>query len=150
MTGREMTRTIPEPGTTTATIDRPDARMHACGILDRQSFYESPMPISQATGDPTKGTITKRHPMAWHSPVTFKEASDQVIPFGSYAGQTIDDIARTDRGLLWLQWLYDDRLEKLEGTTRIPSANERYTNGCLHVYLTDETIAREVIAARNK
>ena len=101
-------------------------------------------------GDPTKGTITKRHPMAYHRDITFREARDHVIPFGRYAGQKIDDIAKSDRGLLYLQWLYDERRDKLEGTTRIPSANERETNGCLHVYLTDETIAREAIAARKK
>ena len=101
-------------------------------------------------GDPTKGTITKRDPMAYHREITFREARDHVIHFGRYAGQKIDDIAKSDRGLLYLQWLYDERSDKLEGTTRIPSANERETNGCLHVYLTDETIAREVIAARKK
>ena len=101
-------------------------------------------------GDPTKGTITKRDPMASPGVITFRDARDHVIPFGRYAGKTIDHIARTDRGLLWLQWLYDERRDKLEGTTRVPSANERETNGCLHVYLTDQTIAREVIAAREK
>jgi hypothetical protein len=86
-------------------------------------------------GDPTKGTITKRDPMASAGVITFRDARDHVIPFGRYSGQTIDDIARTDRGLLWLQWLYDDRLEKLEGTTRIPSANERYTNGLSLIHI---------------
>jgi hypothetical protein len=75
--------------------------------------------------------------MAYHSPINFAQAAAHVIPFGRYAGQTVDQIAKTDRGLLWLQFIYDDRLDKLSGTTRTPGPWERETNGCLHVYLTN-------------
>lgn len=92
----------------------------------------------------------KPRTMEWHSSIPFREAAAEVIPFGKYAGQTIDQIANTDIGLLWLAFIYEDRLDKLNGTTRVPSANERRTNGCLHVYLHDETIARELQAAREK
>ena len=65
-------------------------------------------------GDPRLGTITKRHPMAWHSPITFRQAADHVIQFGIYRGKRIDDIARSDKGLLWLAWIYDERTKAAE------------------------------------
>lgn len=101
-------------------------------------------------GNPALGTITQRHPMAYHREIPYSEAKAHVIPFGRYGGRTIDDIAKTDRGLLWLDWLYHDRWDKRVGTTRTQSANERETNGCLHVYLNDVTIAKEVAAAHSK
>jgi uncharacterized protein (DUF3820 family) len=37
--------------------------------------------------------------------MTFAESKIVVVPFGQYRGRTLDDIARTDEGLLYLDWL---------------------------------------------
>jgi len=57
--------------------------------------------------------------------LTFDQASKYVIQFGQYKGQTIDQIAKTDKGLTWLDWLRGEREEQklssqkeLEGLTR--------------------------------
>jgi hypothetical protein len=36
---------------------------------------------------------------------TFEHASQTRIPFGQHRGQTIDQVARTDKGLKYLDWL---------------------------------------------
>lgn len=37
--------------------------------------------------------------------MTFKEAQQFVMPFGKYKRMTLDDIAKTDEGLKYLDWL---------------------------------------------
>ncbi len=37
--------------------------------------------------------------------VDFNEARETVIPFGMHEGKTLDEIAQTDDGLLYLDWL---------------------------------------------
>ena len=37
--------------------------------------------------------------------MTFKEAAAQKMPFGKYIGKTIDEVAETDSGLQYLDWL---------------------------------------------
>ena len=34
-------------------------------------------------------------------------AKDTVVPFGKFRGMTIDEIAKTDDGLRWLDWATD-------------------------------------------
>lgn len=62
--------------------------------------------------------------------MTFSEAKNHVIFFGQYKGQTLDDTASTDAGLLYLDWL---RGEREQGTTEFDVA--------LRAYLDDPTIA---------
>lgn len=38
----------------------------------------------------------------------FKQAQKFTMPFGKYKGKTLDDIASTDDGLLYLDWAYGD------------------------------------------
>ena len=37
--------------------------------------------------------------------MTFKEAAAFALPFGKHTGERIDDVARTDSGLKYLDWL---------------------------------------------
>jgi len=37
--------------------------------------------------------------------IPFKQAADFALPFGKYQGKTLDEVAKTDRGLLYLDWL---------------------------------------------
>ena len=37
--------------------------------------------------------------------MTYAEASLVVLPFGKFRGQTIDHVAESDAGLLYLDWL---------------------------------------------
>lgn len=39
----------------------------------------------------------------------FKQAGDFVLLFGKYRGQTVDQIAQDDQGLLYLDWLRGER-----------------------------------------
>jgi hypothetical protein len=81
---------------------------------------------------------------------TFTEASAYVLTIGKYKGKTLDEIATTDDGLVYLDWLLGAREYANEASGRRGSANERETTEYLRTYLTDQTIAREVIAARKK
>ena len=73
--------------------------------------------------------------------ITFRQAADTVIPFGKYRGSTIDAVAETDDGLLYLDWLYGER-----GTRQGSPLDE-----ALKVYLEDPTIAKElsILVARS-
>lgn len=98
--------------------------------------------MSQATpilGDPTRGTIGARV-------FPFATAKTYEMPIGKYRGQTLDRIATTDAGLLYLDWLLGQREYREQGIAS--SANERETTAMLRAYLTDPTIAKEVIEAK--
>lgn len=65
----------------------------------------------------------------------FKQASNFVIPWGDYLGQTIDKVAQTDKGLKDL----DRLLEWME------SKKQRSTfRTALETYLGDPTIKKEL------
>jgi uncharacterized protein (DUF3820 family) len=61
----------------------------------------------------------------------FNQAKKYIIPFGKFKGRTIDDIATTDDGLKYLDWLYG---ETSPGTVK----------NMLKIYLEDETIAKQL------
>ena len=73
-----------------------------------------------------------------HTEIPFKEAATYIMPFGKYQGRTIDDIARTDQGLLYLDWLRSGRMDY-------------HTRNAICSYLDDSTIAKDLaeIVARN-
>jgi hypothetical protein len=79
---------------------------------------------------------------------TFKEAAEYQMPFGHYAGQTLDNIAKTDRGLGYLGWLRDERAKQTKDRT--PSANARETTQMLAAYLDDPVIAKDLAALSGK
>lgn len=62
----------------------------------------------------------------------FSDAKAVVVPFGKFAGKTIDQIGEADAGLLWLDWLRGQQVKS-------PLLRQ-----ALDVYLTDKTIAAEV------
>ncbi|HYG67727.1 MAG TPA: hypothetical protein VD838_08715 [Anaeromyxobacteraceae bacterium] len=66
--------------------------------------------------------------------VPFSEAKAYVLRFGKYKGQTIDEIASTDPGLRYLDWM--------RGNLRL----DFHTANAVCSYLDDETIARELAA----
>jgi len=59
----------------------------------------------------------------------FRIAADTVINFGKYSGKTIDEVATSDEGLLYLDWLRGARPTDLK------------FRAALHLYLDDVTIA---------
>ncbi len=64
--------------------------------------------------------------------MTFKEASEFIITFGNHEDESIDDIASTDEGLRYLDWL---------------SGEYRYCDLlriALDVYLGDPAIKKEL------
>jgi hypothetical protein len=67
--------------------------------------------------------------------VTFAEAKGARVPFGKHAGRTIDDVAGSDDGLLYLDWLRDQDFS----SPRCVRFGE-----ALEAYLSDPTIAREL------
>lgn len=67
----------------------------------------------------------------------FDEAGKVFLPFGQYEDQAIDDVAKTDEGLRYLDWVIT--------CVRAPRVKE-----ALQIYLNDPTIAREVEAALEK
>lgn len=79
---------------------------------------------------------------------TFKEAAAYEMPIGYYKGQTLDHIAKTERGLAYLGWLRDERSKQAKDRT--PSANMRETNNMLAAYLDDPVIAKDLAALAGK
>jgi len=61
----------------------------------------------------------------------YRWASRFKLTFGKYKGQTIDNVAETDEGLLYLDWLHDQTQ---------PSELKQ----ALTTYLTDPAIARDL------
>ena len=69
--------------------------------------------------------------------MTFAEAKNFVIPWGQHQGRTLDQIAQTDEGLKYLDWLRDKRSS--DGlTTRFP------IDDALDAYLDDQAIQKEL------
>lgn len=64
--------------------------------------------------------------------MTFDDAKGFIVPFGRFKGETIDEVATTDAGLLYLDWL----------------VGMHYTKGmfreALRTYLSDNSIAAEI------
>lgn len=68
---------------------------------------------------------------------TFQTAKIFKLTFGKYAGQTLDEIAVTDAGLKYLDWL--------RGEVKTPR-----TRTMLSLYLDDPTISQDLINAMAK
>lgn len=66
--------------------------------------------------------------------MTFAESRLVKAPFGKYRGQSIDDIAADDEGLLYLDWLIGQTVYGRFGEA-------------LKVYLAEPAIAKEVESA---
>ncbi len=64
--------------------------------------------------------------------MTFKEAQEFVLTFGKYEDEALDDIASTDDGLLYLDWLAGEQI--MDSELRL----------ALHVYLSDICIQKEL------
>lgn len=69
--------------------------------------------------------------------MTFKEAAAFVMPYGINKGRKLDDIATTDLGLLYLDWLRGER-----GSDAFSTSSR--VNDALIAYLDDPTIAADV------
>jgi hypothetical protein len=63
--------------------------------------------------------------------MTYDEASRYMLPWGKYAGRVLDDVASTDEGLRYLDWL-------------VGSCRARGVRAALEAYLADSTIKGEV------
>jgi hypothetical protein len=74
--------------------------------------------------------------------VTFKQASETVVPFGKHSGETIDQIASGDRGLLYLDWLNGWMADVNHSNFQLRQA--------VAVYLEDEGIRRDLAEASEK
>jgi uncharacterized protein (DUF3820 family) len=61
----------------------------------------------------------------------FNQAKKYKLPFGKFKGREIDDIATTDNGLKYLDWLYGE-----VGTGVVKNM--------LKIYLENETIAKQL------
>ncbi len=64
--------------------------------------------------------------------VTFKEAQGFRLMFGKYRGETLDDIASTDEGLKYLDWLLGE------------SDANAHSYPYLSAYMNDPSIKREL------
>lgn len=64
--------------------------------------------------------------------MNFKEASNNIIPFGKYKGKTLDQIASSDEGLKYLDWLM--------GQTNLFGEFKESIN----IYMSDEIIKNEL------
>lgn len=62
--------------------------------------------------------------------MTFDEAKTFVMPFGKYKGKTLDEIAKTDEGLLYLDWAV--------------CVSRGLVLGALNAYLQDPVMEKEV------
>lgn len=73
--------------------------------------------------------------------ISFTEAKNWAMPFGKFKGKTIDQIATSDSGLRYLDWLYGEMCT---------STNKTPTLDALQVYLQDPTIAKELEGIHRK
>jgi hypothetical protein len=69
--------------------------------------------------------------------MNFQEAKSYVLRFGKYRDYTLDEVATTTRGLLYLDWLRGE-LEKTEAD------RTRLTYRAVCAYLDDPTIQKEL------
>lgn len=70
--------------------------------------------------------------------MTFAEAANTTIPFGKHQGDRIDDVAKTDEGLRYLDWM------------RTCDIRSRRFSQALTTYMEDESIQRELEEAMSK
>lgn len=63
---------------------------------------------------------------------TYKLASEFILPFGKHKGKTVDKVAETDEGLLYLDWLNGQDFVKGDLKT------------ALETYLSDSSIAADL------
>ena len=70
--------------------------------------------------------------------MTFAEAANATIPFGKHLGSRIDDVAKTDDGLRYLDWM------------RTCNIRSRRFSLALTTYMEDESIQRELAEAMAK
>ena len=67
--------------------------------------------------------------------MTFEEAKNFKMPWGQHEGKTIDEVAVTDRGLRYLDWLVGE-------TTQEP------VRTAIATYLADPAISEDLAALR--
>jgi hypothetical protein len=67
------------------------------------------------------------------SVMSFQTASKFIVPFGKGKGRTIDEVARDNDGLMWLDWLYGER-----------SGQRSPFDSALKVYMEDDSIQKEL------
>jgi hypothetical protein len=67
----------------------------------------------------------------------YRTASQYEVPFGKYKDRTLDDIAQTDAGLLYLDWLRGELDKKCNRT-------DETLRDALRAYLDDTTITNEL------
>jgi hypothetical protein len=67
--------------------------------------------------------------------MTFKEASKFVIEFGKYKGKTLDQIAESDEGLKYLDWIAGWKISGIKD----PAFKE-----AIEVYTSDPIIQNEI------
>lgn len=71
----------------------------------------------------------------------FRAAAAHRIPFGKYSGQTIDHVAESDAGLLYLDWM---RGELVAGRLVARQDEQPELINALAVYLEDAAIAGDL------
>lgn len=67
--------------------------------------------------------------------MSFTEAKNFVLLFGKHSGKRLDEVAETDEGLCYLDWLNDRK-----------TIHSKQLKEALRVYLSDPTIAKELKA----
>lgn len=65
--------------------------------------------------------------------MSFQTAAKFIVPFGKGKGRTIDEVARDNDGLMWLDWLYGER-----------AGQKSQFDTALKVYMEDESIQKEI------
>lgn len=80
-----------------------------------------------------KADRTNRTP--WKKGFTFEEAKCFRMPFGHYKGKSFDEIAQTDEGLRYLDYMLGELADQPGKGPVLPA---------LLAYLGDETIQKEV------
>ncbi len=69
----------------------------------------------------------------------FRAAAEFKLSFGKYKGKTLDRIAETDEGLLYLDWLLGER-----DNERGDSRSKDVVSDALYSYLSDNAIRSEL------
>jgi hypothetical protein len=78
---------------------------------------------------------------------SFVQASKFVITFGKHKGKTIGQIARTDKGLCWLDWLRGQREEQRLQHEKLGKPFKPYPSDvAVDVYMHNPTIQKELDA----
>lgn len=71
----------------------------------------------------------------------FRAAAAHVLPFGKFSGNTIDRVAESDAGLLYLDWM---RGELVAGRLVARQSEQPALINALAVYLEDPAIAGDL------